>query len=363
MTRIRKAAFSVILFFCVGALALLAFLSATSKGPLPLAGGSPEPPLSVDASHKDFGVVNHRNTMLSHTFVLTNNTDRPMALEVVATGCNCVDVQCPPSVAPRSKAELRVDMETRSREGHFSTYVRLGTDDDAIVPIELTLHFYCEPRIYVSPPSLPFSGVARGAFLEQEVRVITPLEPNQQFAGPPEAQVSEAYVSCKYLDTSFEQATLSNTTLRRAINRFLVRIDTSAFSDEPRVSIPRAVAFQVPAEPIPKRVELDAEIVFRHHSRLIGQKSVVLSRSARAEKTIIRLWSTDKTPFTLRDASCSLPEVAVEFAPGAAPTHELALVWKPDATGSAEGASKGKMLVTAAEFPDEPYSIDLLVLP
>jgi hypothetical protein len=53
----------------------------------------------------------------------------------------------------------------------------------------------------------------------------------------------------------------------------------------------------------------------------------------------------------------------VEFAPDAAPTQELALLWKLDATGSADGTSKGKILVTAAEFPDDPYSIEVLVLP
>jgi hypothetical protein len=318
-----------------------------------------EPALRVDATEKDFGVVTEQGRALEHTFWLRNGSPSPVSLRLLSTGCSCISVEFPKSVAAGSKAPVRVRIDTAAREGAFATAVRLETTDPAARELELRLRFYGEPPVDVVPRFLALQGVRRGEKVRRDVQVVTRVEKGAP-VHPPQFVAAENVV-CTYVGTQVERGTINNPNLQRAVHRYVVQIDTACLGDGTRHRIPAAVTFRAASGSKTKSVDLDAELALREHSRIVGQRSVIISRKA-PSTAIIRIWSADRQPFRLRDVRGSSDLLTFQYEKAPREAHEIAVrAGSPGGDGAA--GDKATITITAEEFPELPYSVDVLVLP
>lgn len=106
------------------------------------------------------------------------------------------------------------------------------------------------------------------------------------------------------------------------------------------------------------------EIRFRHHAWAAGPTAATL-QEAKAERSVqLRLWSIDGRPFTIAKINSSVPTVtgqAMGSSPGKVQAFKLTA--RPVSGPGRRLSQSGRIDVYFKEFPEEPYRLDLLVLP
>ncbi len=316
--------------------------------------------LSIDRTEWDFGIVKPETGVHRHTFTLTNVGSGSAKVWPVRVGCGCLALECPESVPPGSSKPLRIELELRNREGPFSTLLTLGTSDEALSMIEITLKCYIQPRLEIDPPFLQFSEVTRGDVLERELLVATPIEPGKQTVAPVVAVASSA-VRCEHLGLNRREGLPGR--LQRAVHRYRVRIDSSLLARENALRLADGLRIKLPDTPAGGEKLVPVEVHFCHHPWLRGQTAVTLKRSGLQEARV-RLWSKDGKAFAVAQASCSIKRLSAKAAnTEPAKLQEIVLAFDDDAPAESTGIQSGTLQIVTAEQPNEPYQINVLVLP
>jgi hypothetical protein len=161
--------------------------------------------------------------------------------------------------------------------------------------------------------------------------------------------------------------------LARTVHRFHVRIDTGQLPHQDRRTLlVNAVAFQCAqgAETVPRVLPVSVE--FRHHNHLAGPRTITLRRRRGAVQAI-SLKSLDKEPFAIETAHSSNAEMLAEHAPRAASVEQVLQVrcretseagTRPSSVvGVSQSITKCTLSVRTDRWPDQPYEIEVLLVP
>ncbi len=108
----------------------------------------------------DFGVMDEGEER-SHDFVFRNNTDQPVAIEVLETTCKCtVGTQKTKTIPPRGEAEVKLTWKPIVLERDFRQSATIKTDCDQRPRIVISVHGQVTQSLIATPRSIAFSDVS-----------------------------------------------------------------------------------------------------------------------------------------------------------------------------------------------------------
>jgi len=356
----------------VAALLLIAgagwYVARRLMGPQETRAAAAKSAIEIDAVARDFGDVLQSQMELEHTFHLVNRGREPVDLAVKGVACSCLELQFPPSIAPGETVDCRARLTLGGREGALDVPAVLSTSEPGAPGVVLSVRCNIIPDVRIVPSQLEFHDVRSGTELSAEVEVITSGSSAQ---GKPAAEVRATSkregVTCELVDTSRPVGLFNQ--LQRTAHRFRVRVDTNRLSrEQTRVHLSDAVSFACPqgsetiSRPLPVLLE------FRRHDHLAGPRTITLRKSRAAVQTI-PLRSIDDEPFVLTGARSTAPDVLAQTGPQeSAVTQALTVKLAPPPSAPTDGAAtsgvqKCRLSVLTDRWPDEPYEIEVLVLP
>lgn len=161
---------TILLFCALSCLWRVAY--AADALPLQLSDG-PE----FDSYSWDFGVILEKDGTVSHTFVLTNATDKPLLIASAVPSCSCTLVSYPTeTIAPGGKANIEVQFVPSGSMGRVFREVTVYDGDNRclgvleisadVEPADRTIPeryaFTLSPGLYVSLNKIPFGYVFHG---------------------------------------------------------------------------------------------------------------------------------------------------------------------------------------------------------
>lgn len=149
-------------------LALTLLLSALAPG----AAAAPQTTLS-ETQH-DFGEV-FEDRQLSHTFVIKNSGDAPLAILKVDPDCACTVPRYDRTIPPRGQGEITLTLKPFSVMRQFHKETRIFTNDPERGEFTLVLAGTAKPFIEIQPSHIIRLRGAPGDNLEGQVRFISHL--------------------------------------------------------------------------------------------------------------------------------------------------------------------------------------------
>lgn len=138
---------------------------------------APSNQLTVDQKVFDFGEVQEKDGVVSHTFVFTNTSNKLVAIEDTYSGCGCATSDFSKEPIPPGKArEVTVTFNPRNRPGFFSkeitvlfnnraNYTRIwikGTVISFLHPVEEDHPYNFGNGLHCSLKMLAFGKIPRG---------------------------------------------------------------------------------------------------------------------------------------------------------------------------------------------------------
>lgn len=127
----------------------------------------------------DFGVV-REGERVRHTFLLVNESDRPLRISRVIPGCGCMSVaQTRGPIPPSGSLPLEVVFVTDGFSGPISSSIRVFVEDPEKPYLDITLRGEVRPYFAVVPDRVLFADVVqfRGSEVQQ---VVVKKAPGQQ---------------------------------------------------------------------------------------------------------------------------------------------------------------------------------------
>ena len=158
-----------------------------------------QPKAKAETLVHDFGVM-PRGETASHTFILRNEGDEDLLIEIVRASCACTVVDHPDVIKPGENGEIRIDLDTMLLNGPSSKNVSLYTNDPAAARIDLTVKADSRPYIDVFPGYFRYivvQGFTDEATIKQTVLA----------SSPKEFSVVAVEAPVPFIDVSFREAT------------------------------------------------------------------------------------------------------------------------------------------------------------
>jgi hypothetical protein len=107
---------------------------------------------------KDFGLV-PRGPTLTHYFLLTNNTDKPVHISGVRVSCGCTQATALQNqVAPGQSTAILAQMDTRRFSGHKQVTIYVTFDQPQWEEASVFVRAYGSDDVSISPAELTFPG-------------------------------------------------------------------------------------------------------------------------------------------------------------------------------------------------------------
>jgi Protein of unknown function (DUF1573) len=107
---------------------------------------------------KDFGMV-PRGPTLTHYFLVTNKTDKPVHISGVRVSCGCTSASAlQNSIAPGQTTAIQALMDTRRFSGHKQVTIFVSFDQPQWDEAQLFVRAYGSDDISVSPAEFAFPG-------------------------------------------------------------------------------------------------------------------------------------------------------------------------------------------------------------
>lgn len=319
---------------------------------------SEAPAISVDHQEHDFGAIQAHGSVLRHTFTIKNTGADPVSINAKRIGCSCLEVACPDTVAAGASASVTVELEVRNREGPFATFVVISTSDPVRPEIVLRLQFHGVPRIYLDPPAIQAHDIDRRLEFRREFEVIASGATEEELSIKPVLEPASPAIRCEFLSSQPGGRSLGD--LKRIVHRCRMTIDSSEFINVKEDRFTSVIHVRRANDASGFVKEIPIEIRFRHHSGLTGQTAATVVSGAE-EAVHIRLWSRNGKPFSITRVESSIAEVAVQFSAKPEERQEVRVAAKP-ASGHKE-LKTGLLTVHTLEFPDEPYRVEVVLLP
>jgi hypothetical protein len=341
---------------------------SAAPSPPRAAGGSSA--LELEASVYDFGPVLQSQMQLEHEFRVTNRGKAPVDLHLRKVGCGCLEVACPETVPAGAKVNCRARLTLGGREGPLEVPAILETSEPGAPALALKVRCEIVPDVRVDPPRLEFRNVRSGEVLTAECRVITAAPAGSQpGAQQVKSEPPDSGVTVESLGTSRPEGLLNR--LARQVHRYRVSIDTRRLSPrDSRVLLANAVAFQCAQGTETVRRALPVSIEFRPHNHLAGPRTITLRKSSAGMQTV-PLKSLDGVLFRIEKTDCSAAEVRAEAAAqrtGAEQVvqlryHDAAATGHANVVAVGQSISKCTLRVQTDRWPEEPYEIEILLVP
>ncbi len=99
-----------------------------------------QPQISVDESTYDFGMVPVGDSVIVHTFEISNSGDETLHIQDVKPGCSCTIVDFPKTLEPGESGELRSEFKTVGKSGvqHKPITIISTSQEDPILRLSIT---------------------------------------------------------------------------------------------------------------------------------------------------------------------------------------------------------------------------------
>jgi hypothetical protein len=322
-----------------------------------LENSAPPASLVIVATDWDFGPVGQESVPLSHVFTLTNLGPAPVSLKRGVIGCGCMSVRCPESVAPGASAGVEVTIDPRKKTGSFVGPALIETTDAASPVIRFRVRADSVPALTVWPEVLQFLDVRPGGTPEQELTIVTRLDPGVAPAAAPRPECSSAALRCEHRESEAPEGQQDRP--RRITHHYVAWLDATAWLAER----PADLAIRLPGSDSSPDVQIPVRVTRRHHPVVVGQKSVVLYQNRPAAKTPVRFWAGDGRDLEIAEVRSSSPQVVVEVGQRKSTRIMEFTVSLAGATGSDHQPNSGRLDVQFTDGQLEPYRIEFLVIP
>lgn len=122
------------------------------ENPFPISESGPHPVAVVDEDSHEFGKM-IVGEMGDHTFIIRNEGEAPLTLEVQTTSCKCtVPSMADGAIPPGESTEVILDWEAKVPAEAYSQYARIWTNDPENEILTLQITGQVSPLIQVRPP-------------------------------------------------------------------------------------------------------------------------------------------------------------------------------------------------------------------
>jgi hypothetical protein len=224
---------------------------------------------------KDFGLV-PRGPTLTHYFMVTNKSDKPVHISGVRVSCGCTSASAlQNTIAPGQTTAIQALMDTRRFSGHKQVTIFVSFDQPQWEEAQLFVRAYGSDDISISPAELVFPGKIKTGTSASAKATVQFLGGNWQILG--------AEADSGYVDATFKEVRRDGSTSVYEVTATL-RKDTPAgkwFTDVwlrtnqtglPKVRIPLTVEVESPS-PAPRAVTLNEIKVPASNERTLGARA------------------------------------------------------------------------------------------
>ena len=131
------------------------------------------PPLSVNETEHDFGVISQESTVYV-TFRVTNTTNKPVQIEKIHSSCGCTLVKSLKEViAPRESLPLEVSFDPRDKYGISREQIWITYKNPSYPDLVLAIKSKISSSIVAVPQEIQFEPVSVGnPILPKIIRII-----------------------------------------------------------------------------------------------------------------------------------------------------------------------------------------------
>ena len=141
--------------------------------------GEPAPTLTFpDGKDHEFGVM-EANTERSFDFIVKNEGDAPLALEVGQTTCKCtISGLEKNSLAPGESTGVKLTWKPLVRDLVFRQEATLISNDPTQPVVKLVIRGRVQTPVWLDPASVTFSGLEATSEAERTIEVLASADPN-----------------------------------------------------------------------------------------------------------------------------------------------------------------------------------------
>jgi hypothetical protein len=168
IVRMWAALLAATLFFSANA-------ASTSANKAQTNANFPVPPISVDASHFDFGTVK-QGDLVTHTFTISNRSNSPLKVEDIKIGTQGLTIKTNSVIPADTLSPATLTLDTRRFRQQTKAQLKINFNDAKVPPLVFTLEGVVLPPIDILP--LPAAYLSRYVG-EKSVRTLT-IRNNQQ---------------------------------------------------------------------------------------------------------------------------------------------------------------------------------------
>jgi hypothetical protein len=266
---------------------------------------------------KDFGSV-PRGPSLAHSFLVKNNSDRPVHIQSVGVSCGCVSAHAAQdTLAPGESTVIQAQMDTRIFHGIRNVTIFVRFDQPSSEEVRLWVQANSRDDISVNPEELTFGRIHRGT-VPAAVVSITLL-------GDGFGTITEVQRESNYVQTQLKELSREGGQARYQLTAS-IRGDAPAgkwYSDiwlkTDNAAIPRIR--------VPLTVEIESALAISPSTVILGQ----VKPGAEAERKLI---VRGVKPFKITKVQGTDEQVVVtDSTADSKPVHVLTVKIKPKKTG------------------------------
>jgi len=135
---------------------------------------APAPKVSLPQNTHDFGLVSE-DVKLSHTFVVHNAGDAPLAIEYIDPDCACTAVDYDKQIPPGAQGKITLTIDAFSVLRQFAKRTKVYTNDPERREFDLIMKGEARPIIEIKPSHIVRLKGAATDDLKGQVRFISNL--------------------------------------------------------------------------------------------------------------------------------------------------------------------------------------------
>jgi hypothetical protein len=264
---------------------------------------------------KDFGLV-PRGPTLTHYFLLTNKSDKPIHISGVRVSCGCTSATAlQNTVAPGQSTAIQALMDTRRFSGHKQVTIFVSLDQPQWEEAQLFVRAYGSDELSVSPAEFTFPAKIKTGTTSTS-KVTVQLTGNWQILG---SEADSAYVV-----PSFKE-------IRRDGVSAVYEVSADLRKDTPPGKWFTDVWLRTNQTGLPKiRIPLTVEV----ESASSPQHTVTFGEIKAGESAERKFSVKGATPFRVTSIEGTDGEVSAKTSKDPKAVHEVTLTFKPSKSGT-----------------------------
>jgi hypothetical protein len=264
---------------------------------------------------KDFGMV-PRGPTLTHYFLVTNHTDKPVHIAGVRVSCGCTSATAlQNTIAPGQSTAIQALMDTRRFSGHKQVTIFVSFDQPQWEEAQVFVRAYGSDEISISPAELTFPGKIKTGSTST-AKATVQLPGNWQILG------SDA-------DSAYVQPTFKE--IRRDGASAVYEVTAALRKDTPAGKWFTDVWLKTNQDGLPKiRIPLNVEV----ESASSSPRTITFGEIKAGESAERKFSVKGAKPFRVTKIEGTDSEVFAKTSQDPRAEHEVTLTFKPSKAGA-----------------------------